>query len=179
MPAARTPASAERPARSTAARHRRVVIAAPEDADQLKTDPEDEVAQRAVQSVKARATRGKSPPRRTAVDRLDDPPPVTGAALIERVSRAVERELLQIEVIVGGHHIKPAQRSEAERRARTLASLARTLGELARLRAGEKAKPDDDDVPRDLDDFRRELSRRLEQVVRGREATPAGGDERG
>ncbi len=178
MPAARTSASAARPARKAAARHRRVVVTTPEEADQLKTDAADEAAQRAVKRVKARATRGKSPTRRTAVDRLDDPPPVTGAVLIERVSRAVERELLQIEVIVGGHHVPPRQRSEAERRARTLASLARTLGELKRLRAKEqRVKPDHDDMPRDLDDFRRELSRRLEQVVRGRETVSAGGDE--
>ena len=178
MAAAKTPASADRPARKTAARHQRVVIATPDEAGQLKIEPGDEAAQRAVKRVKARATRGKSPSRRTAVDRLDDPPPVAGAALIERVSRAVERELLQIEVIVGGHHVPPRQRTEAERRARTLASLARTLGELKRLRAEEqKEKPDHDDMPRDLDDFRRELSRRLEQVVRGRETVPSGGDE--
>ena len=57
--------------------------------------------------------------------------------------------------------------TEAERRARTLASLARTLGEVTRLRAGQhKVNPADDDaVPRDLDEFRRALSRRLEQLV--------------
>ena len=90
--------------------------------------------------------------RRTAIDRADDPPPATGIALVERVTRAVERELSQIEVIVGGHHVKPAQRTEAERRARTLASLARTLTEVRKLRADEhRVKPQDDpDRPRDL-----------------------------
>lgn len=47
----------------------------------------------------------------------------------------MERELSQIEVIVGGSHVNPAQRTEAERRARTLASLARTLTEVRKLRA--------------------------------------------
>lgn len=196
MPPTKKPASAKRPVSTRApARHRRQVVTTTDDAEQLKTDPDDDVAQRAVARIEDRVTsseavyaeapgsheprrRGKSPQRRTAVDRLDDPPPATGAMLIERVSRAVERELMQIEVIVSGHHVLPRQRTEAERRARTLASLARTLGELMRLRADEqKVKPDDDDVPRDLDEFRRELSRRLEQMVRGREADSAGGNE--
>lgn len=119
--------------------------------------------------------------KRSATDRLNDPPPAIGIALVERVTRAVERELSQIEVIVGGHHVKSGQRTEAERRARTLASLARTLTEVRRLRADEeKLKPQDDpDRPRDLDEFRRTLSRRLEQMVRGRTNLPAGGDETG
>lgn len=90
----------------------RKVIATIDKADQLRIGSNDEAAQRAVKGIKARAVRGKSPSRRTAVDRLEDPPHATGATLIERVSRAVERELRQIEVIVGGHHIKPAQRTE-------------------------------------------------------------------
>ncbi len=115
--------------------------------------------------------------KRTAVERVGDPPPATGPLLIERVTRAIERELSLIEVIVGGHHLKTQQRSEAERRARTLASLARTLGEVTRLRAGQqKAKPADNDaVPRDLDEFRRTLSRRLEQLVAA-PASPAAGE---
>ena len=119
--------------------------------------------------------------RRTAVDRVDDPPPAAGPVLIDRVTRAIERELLKIEVIVGGHHLKPQQRTEAERRARTLASLARTLSEVTRLRTEQqKVKPaDDDSVPRDLDEFRRTLSRRLEQLVGVTAPGPAAGIERG
>jgi hypothetical protein len=105
--------------------------------------------------------------KRTAVDRLDDPPPATGIALVERVTRAVERELSQIEVIVGGHHVNAARRTEAERRARTLASLARTLTEVRRLRADEDRlkQRDDDAKPRDRTQFRLELARRLDQIV--------------
>ncbi len=108
-----------------------------------------------------------APIKRTATDRMNDPPPATGIALVERVTRAVERELSQIEVIVGGHHVKPAQRTEAERRARTLASLARTLTEVRKLRAEEdRLKPRDDDAkPRDRAQFRLELARRLDQIV--------------
>src|SRR5690606_1305112 len=84
-------------------------------------------AKKAAASTSVKRTRGPSGPRRSAVDRLDDPPPASGLALIARVSRAIERELSQIESIVGGQRVPPMQRSEAERRARTLASLARTL----------------------------------------------------
>jgi hypothetical protein len=105
--------------------------------------------------------------RRTATERAGDPPPAAGIALVERVTRAVERELSQIEVIVGGHHVKPAQRTEAERRARTLASLARTLTEVRKLRAEEnKQNPHHDDGPEDVDEFRRALSEKLDRLVR-------------
>lgn len=134
-------------------------------------------------------TRARTPRKRSAVERLNDrPPPMAdplpppsspGLELIARVSRAIERELMQIERIVGGHRVPIAQRSEAERRARTLASLARTLNEVKRLRA-EEEKPkaaDDDAVPRDLDEFRRELSRRLALMDAAAAPLPAGGDE--
>src|SRR3954469_21907616 len=105
--------------------------------------------------------------KRNAADRVNDPPPATGVALVERVTRAVERELSQIEVIVGGHHVKPQQRTEAERRARTLASLARTLTELRKLRAEEdRLKPHHDDGPEDIDEFRRQLAHKLARLAR-------------
>jgi hypothetical protein len=105
--------------------------------------------------------------KRSATERVDDPPAATSIALVERVTRAVERELSQIEVIVGGHHVKAAQRTEAERRARTLASLARTLTEVRKLRAEEdKLKPKHDDGPEDIDEFRRALAQKLDRLVR-------------
>jgi hypothetical protein len=118
---------------------------------------------------------------RSATERTDDPPPATGIALVERVTRAVERELSQIEVIVGGHHVNAARRTEAERRARTLASLARTLTEVRKLRADEhKVKPQDDpDRPRDLEELRRRLSQRLDEMVRSRSDIPADKHETG
>jgi hypothetical protein len=133
----------------------------------VAVDPQDEAARAAIAK---RQVRG----RRSATERADDPPPATGIALVERVTRAVERELSQIEVIVGGHHVKPALRTEAERRARTLASLARTLTEVRKLRADEhRVKPQDDpDRPRDIEELRRRLSERLEQMVRGRTDLP-------
>jgi hypothetical protein len=143
-------------------------------------DEHDDAAKAGLDRQRTRAAaRRKDEPsariKRTAVERIEDPPPASGALLIERVTRAIERELSLIEIIVGGNRLKPQQRTEAERRARTLASLARTLGEVTRLRASEqKVKPADDDaVPRDLDKFRRALSRRLEQVVAAPAPVPA------
>lgn len=189
----------KKPDTAVAKRHKPTYVAKSADVESLIADARDEAAASAIAAIKQRVralpeqtsaqtqdtsphkkTRGKSPSRRTAVERLDDPPPASGTALIERVSRAVERELSQIEVIVGGHHVKPHQRTEAERRARTLASLTRTLGEVMRLRAGEqRMKPADDDIPRDLDEFRERLSRRLDEMVRERAEVSAAGDERG
>jgi hypothetical protein len=121
--------------------------------------------------------------RRSAVDRLDDPPPgeESAAALVHRLSGTIERELSRIETIVSGRDAG-ARRGEAESRARVLASLARTLKEVKRLRdeaaQGEAAKDADDDaVPRDLDEFRRVLSRRLDEMVAGRAPLSAGDDE--
>jgi len=121
--------------------------------------------------------------RRSAVDRLSDPPPgeASAATLLHRLSGTVERELCRIETIVSGRDAG-ARRGEAESRARVLASLARTLKEVKRLRdeaaQEESAKDADDDaVPRDLDEFRRVLSQRLDEMVAGRAPLPAGDDE--
>ena len=130
-------------------------------------DPTDEVA---CAAIAKRQVRG----RRSAVDRLNDPPPAIGLALVERVTSAVERELSQIEVIVGGSHVNRTQRTEAERRARTLASLARTLTEVRKLRAEEeKLKPPDEKLsPRDIEQFRTELARKLDRLVTEAKALP-------
>ena len=120
--------------------------------------------------------------RRSAVDRLDDPPPgeESGAALVRRIGGTMERELAKLDAILGSRNAQ-ARRSEAEDRVRVVASLARTLKEVKRLNSelpGETAKDADDDaVPRDLDEFRRVLSRRLDEMVAGRARHPAGDDE--
>jgi hypothetical protein len=97
------------------------------------------------------------------------------------VTRAVERELMQIETIVGGHHVHPQQRTEAERRARTLASLARTLSEVRRLRAADELQGPayEPSAARDLDEFRKTLWKRLEQMVGRQTPLPDAGDEPG
>jgi hypothetical protein len=135
----------------------------------IAVDPGDAVARSAIAK---RQVRG----RRSAADRLNDPAPAIGIALVERVTNAVERELSQIEVIVGGSHVKRTQRTEAERRARTLASLARTLTEVRKLRAEEeKLKPPDEKLSaRDIEQFRLELAKKLDRLVAEAEAIPPG-----
>jgi hypothetical protein len=43
----------------------------------------------------------------SAIERYADLPAATSIALVERITRAVGRELLQIEAIVAGYHVEP------------------------------------------------------------------------
>jgi hypothetical protein len=158
------------PARKTAKKPRaKITIEPPQN---LIVGEDDTVAIDAVARATANslvATRVSG--RRSAVERLDDPKPADPeSSLVERVSNAIERELSKIETIIGVSHVPPVLRSEAESRARVLASLARTLKEVMRLREQERAgeeklKAADDSIPRDLDELRSELARRLEILV--------------
>ena len=68
---------------------------------------------------------------------------------------------------------------DAERMARTLSTLTQTLQTLQRLNAGEMARnaDDDDDMPRDIDEFRHELARRIDAFVASRNCEPDGWTE--
>ena len=104
-----------------------------------------------------------------------DPASADTLTLVERVAQAVDRELAEIEGIVGTLQGK-SRPTEAERRARTLASLARTLSEVRRLRAADETQnPDDVDQPRDLEELRQRLSKRLAQMVEAGETSPTDG----
>lgn len=152
----------------------------------LVVDAHDHAAIEAIDLKQAKADRASHVRKRSAADRaaLPEPGETPASSMIERVSSAIERELTKIERIVGNpERLAPAHRIEAESRARVLASLARTLKEVMRLReqergaGGDNAKADHDAIPRDLDEFRRELSRRLEGLVAAAAPVPAGGDE--
>ena len=116
------------------------------------------------------------PAKPNAGERIDSAswPLRSREALAVRVQRVVERELDAIDSILGV--LGAADSAEAERSARTLASLARALKEVMRLAAPEQASdPDEDDpVPRDLDEFRRELARRIEALAAEAEGQAAG-----
>jgi hypothetical protein len=155
--------------------------------DNIVVDANDHKAVEALDRAKTARARKPRVRRYSAVDEATNPPPGEPGAgsMVARVSEAIERELSKIERIVGNPtRMLPAQRVETESRARVLASLARTLKEVMRLREQERAgddtrAADDDAVPRDLDEFRRELSRRLEGMVAVRAPLPAGGHEPG
>jgi hypothetical protein len=90
-------------------------------------------------------------------------------SVAERLEAAVEKELRKVESR-RGEFGRPARRSiEAERIARTLATLTETLFKVRRLReTGNLAGNDDDDLPADADGFRINLAHRIEVFVRSR-----------
>ncbi len=152
----------------------------------LVADPHDHAANEAIAERSVRRTPPRKPRKLTATDFAAAPPPgeTSVTSMVARVSDAIERELSKIEHIVGNpSRLYPAQRIETESRARVLASLARTLKEVMRLREQERGAGDDTtkaaDDDGDLGEFRRELSRRLEALVEGRAAISDRGDEPG
>lgn len=94
------------------------------------------------------------------------------AALVERLWRTADRQVQQIEERLKAAGLEPTER---EGNARTLATLVKTLRDLSAFdqahkpRGKQAANNDDDDpVPRDIDEFRRELARRIDALVASR-----------
>jgi len=82
-----------------------------------------------------------------------------------RLQSAVDRVLPAIEATVARLGMQGMHPREMERAARALASLTRTLRELKGL-MGEQPQPADDDMPpRDLDEFRIALAKRIEAFI--------------
>lgn len=160
-------------ARKTSAKPKRAALTLEHPKNLIVADDDTAAVNAVAQQIAESNLSGRVSHRRSAVDRLDDPKPAESQfGLVERVGNAIERELSRIEIIIGGGaHTPPAMRTETESRARVLASLARTLKEVMRLREQERdrkdeaAKADDDSIPRDLDTLRSELARRLEVIV--------------
>jgi len=100
--------------------------------------------------------------------RVDAVPPGERIALAARIQSVVEREMDAVERVLETFDA-PSNKTEAERSARTLASLARTLREITALIQPDQMTPpddaDDDSIPRDIDELRRELARRLKGLV--------------
>jgi hypothetical protein len=88
--------------------------------------------------------------------------------LVRRIWRAAEGQVRDMEDRLLASEQEPSDR---ERDARTLAVLARTLRELAVLderRGGtttQSETDDDEPMPRDIDEFRRDLARRMDEFA--------------
>jgi hypothetical protein len=136
---------------------------------------------REISKIRSPAVKGEKPklvreakPRKGA----GEPPraPAERVALIERLQKVVEREIDAVEQVLTT--LGASDRNETEGAARTLASLARTLRELAQLDTAPPAETNNDySSVRDLDEFRRDLSRRLDRIVADAKAVcpePAG-----
>lgn len=109
----------------------------------------------------ARSPAAAPKPRRPAPSRPRAKPgkPLDIDALAERLRLAAERELTEI-------HDRLEAGEDVERRARALASLVKTLADLARLAEsrGGSAAPDESGEW-SLDDLRSELARRLDRLA--------------
>lgn len=87
--------------------------------------------------------------------------------LVARLWRAAERQVREIEARA---KTVRGDAAEAERDARALATLARTLRELTEFsaeaggKAAERVGDEDGGAFRELDDFRRELARKLDRL---------------
>lgn len=101
-------------------------------------------------------------------------------ALALRMQQVVEREMDAVERVLDA--IRPDDQGEAERSARTLASVSRTLREIKALNSPEDETPpndaDDDSLPRDIDEFREALARRIEAFIDARQGSEGGTDDR-
>jgi hypothetical protein len=91
--------------------------------------------------------------------------------LVARLWRTAERQVRDIELRLAGHQQQPDER---ERDARVLAVLVKTLRELhavdgANMRGKAAADLENDDQ-RDIDEFRRDLARKLDAIVAERTA---------
>jgi hypothetical protein len=97
-------------------------------------------------------------------------------SLVERMMRSAERQVAEIELRVG------APRHDREKDARMLAVLARAMRELTAVDAlnrdlervkesasdTEKSGNSDEPVPRDIEELRRSVSRKLQAIIDAR-----------
>ena len=103
------------------------------------------------------------------------------AGVARRLWRTAEAQIFEIERRLIGDQQQPDER---ERDARTLAVVARMLRDLAALEAarlgGEPTPVAGDDAgPEDIDEFRRKLVRRMDEIVARRQAGAGGGVQSG
>ena len=116
------------------------------------------------------AVDNKPPEAPDVADRSADPDaPLDPVSIAARLEAALENELRQVESLRGEFGPRTKRSAEAERVARTLATLTETLFKVRRLRQpGGSQATDDDDLPSDADGFRLALAHRIDVFVRSR-----------
>ena len=95
--------------------------------------------------------------------------------VVERMMRAAERHVGEIELRLAGTAQEPGAR---ERDARTLAVLAKTMQSLTALDAlhqpaefrNKKAQKTNGSIPRSIDDLRRSVAEKLEAIIAARDS---------
>lgn len=102
-------------------------------------------------------------PEAAAAPTADEPAEVLPFA--QRLQRVLDGELAVIERTL--RVMGPANNAEAERTARILAAISRTVQEIQATAGGQTSsdEADDDAVPGDIDEFRETLARRLEGLI--------------
>jgi transposase-like protein len=99
-----------------------------------------------------------------------------GTSLADRLEQAVGQELAAVERKRRVLGVRPESVADGERTARTLASLTDTLNKIKRLRSPDGFAENDihsddyDDLPADIDGFRRGLARRIRVFMESRAA---------
>ena len=95
--------------------------------------------------------------------------PSDPVSMVARLEAELEKQLRTVESLRAETGPRVKRSAEAERVARTLATLTETLFKVRRLRQpGGSQTTDDDDLPSDPDGFRLALARRIEAFVRSR-----------
>jgi hypothetical protein len=104
--------------------------------------------------------------------------PERQAALRARLFRVAENKMATIERIL--RTLNPVNEAQSERSARIMASLRQSISQIDELTRPERRASDDatdkDAFPRDLDELRSELARRIDAFVEANASAQTGGD---
>ncbi|MDI1344229.1 MAG: hypothetical protein PSV22_09050 [Pseudolabrys sp.] len=116
----------------------------------------------------AQASTGDPPPQEPAPGRAQARPGWEGKEnIVPRLQSAIARILQAIEATIARLAAGPQHPREMEQAGRALSALTRTLRELNAL-LGQHRADDDAPDPRDIDEFRQELARRLKGIIAAR-----------
>ncbi len=108
----------------------------------------------------------RRPRKRNAASGQHQPPAESREALVGRLWRVAERQVRDIE-----RRPDAAPQRAGGHDTRMLAVLARTMRELNALDQATGRTTDDDDAgPKDIDEFRNELARRIQEIIAARDS---------